>query len=129
VTQKPARKIQHLIEDVGLDFDEVVFLDVSDIEDEASHHALDAAGRVVDQSPEATGSASRSRRSPPTTSGRLPLQRGGQPPLRGGVPRALRSGSVGSPARVNRFGPLVTRRRGLASAVIAVTVASSPSLG
>jgi len=50
-----ARKIQHLIEDVALAFDEVVvFLDVSDIEDEASHYALDATGRVVDQSPEAT---------------------------------------------------------------------------
>lgn len=50
-----ARKVRHLIEDVRLDFDEVVvFLDISDIEDEASHYMLGAEGRVIDQSPEAT---------------------------------------------------------------------------
>jgi lysophospholipase L1-like esterase len=49
-----ARKIRYLM-DAGLDFDEVVvFLDISDIEDEASHYVLDAEGRVVDRSPEAT---------------------------------------------------------------------------
>lgn len=48
------RKVKYLIEEVGLDFDElVVFLDISDIEDEAWHYELDASGRVVDQGEQA----------------------------------------------------------------------------
>jgi hypothetical protein len=43
-----ARKVQHLIEDVGLGFDElVVFLDVSDVNDEATMYRVDADDRVV----------------------------------------------------------------------------------
>lgn len=43
------RKIRHLIEERGLVVDEVVvFLDVSDIEDEALYYALDARGDVID---------------------------------------------------------------------------------
>ena len=42
------RKTRHLLEDVGLRFDRlVVFVDVSDIEDEANSYAFDAQGNVV----------------------------------------------------------------------------------
>jgi hypothetical protein len=42
------RKTQYLIEDVGLDFDEaVVFLDISDTEDEAKGYELDQDGNVA----------------------------------------------------------------------------------
>jgi lysophospholipase L1-like esterase len=50
------RKLKYLIEKVKLDVDEViVFLDISDIEDEARHYTLDESGNVVDQSPESLG--------------------------------------------------------------------------
>ncbi len=42
------KKIKHLIEDVGLDFDEViVFIDISDIKDEASCYDFDEHGNVI----------------------------------------------------------------------------------
>jgi hypothetical protein len=42
------RKTRHLLEDVGLRFDRlVVFVDVSDIDDEANSYAFDAQGNVV----------------------------------------------------------------------------------
>jgi len=42
------RKIKYLIEEVGLKFNElVVFLDISDIQDEAVFYSLDEAGNVV----------------------------------------------------------------------------------
>ncbi len=42
------RKTRHLLEDVGLRFDRlVVFVDVSDIEDEANSYTFDAQGNVV----------------------------------------------------------------------------------
>jgi hypothetical protein len=42
------RKVRHLVEDVGLDFDElVVFLDVSDVWDEARVYDVDEHDRVV----------------------------------------------------------------------------------
>lgn len=42
------RKVRHLVEDVGLGFDElVVFLDVSDVHDEATMYRVDGADRVV----------------------------------------------------------------------------------
>lgn len=48
------RKLKYLVEDEKLDVDEViVFLDISDIEDEARHYELNADGNVVDQSVEA----------------------------------------------------------------------------
>jgi hypothetical protein len=52
------RKVKYLIEEVGLDFDELaVFIDISDIADEARHYRLDENGAVAwrgrDDSPEA----------------------------------------------------------------------------
>ena len=45
------RKVKYLIEDVGLQFDHlVVYLDISDIEDEAKSYKLSAANTVVDKS-------------------------------------------------------------------------------
>jgi len=42
------RKVKYLLEDVGLDFDElVVFIDISDIEDEARYYDIDANDHVV----------------------------------------------------------------------------------
>lgn len=42
------RKIKYLIEDTKLDFDEVVvFLDISDADDEAEHYAIDEYGNVI----------------------------------------------------------------------------------
>ncbi len=53
------RKIEHLLEEEGLRFDAlVVFLDVSDIQDEALRYRLDAADRVVDVEPPAPLSGS-----------------------------------------------------------------------
>jgi len=53
VSYSPAiyyKKIKHLYEDVGLRFDQVVvFLDISDIMDEAVYYRLDEAERVVDR--------------------------------------------------------------------------------
>ena len=44
------RKTRHLLEDAGLRFDElVVFIDISDIQDEALYYELDAKGNVVDR--------------------------------------------------------------------------------
>jgi hypothetical protein len=49
------RKLEYLVEDVKLDVDEaIVFLDISDIEDEARHYTLDESGNVVDQDARAT---------------------------------------------------------------------------
>ncbi len=46
------RKVKYLLEDVGLDFDElVVFLDISDIEDEARSYDIDANDHVVGAQP------------------------------------------------------------------------------
>jgi lysophospholipase L1-like esterase len=46
------RKVRYLIEDVGLAFDRlVVFLDISDIEDEATMYGMDESGRVTMQDP------------------------------------------------------------------------------
>lgn len=45
-----SRKVRYLMETVGLQFTEVVvFIDISDIEDEAAHYMLDSDGRVADQ--------------------------------------------------------------------------------
>jgi len=45
------RKVKHLIEDVQLKFDHlVVYIDLSDIHDEAVNYKLSSAGNVVDQS-------------------------------------------------------------------------------
>ena len=42
------RKTKYLIEDIGLDFDEViVFTDVSDVQDEAYYYDFDEYGNVI----------------------------------------------------------------------------------
>ena len=45
------RKVKHLIEDVQLKFDHlVVYIDISDIEDEAKNYKLSSSGSVIDKS-------------------------------------------------------------------------------
>ena len=45
-------KVRYLLEQVGLEFTEVVvFIDISDIQDEALYYDVQSDGRVVDQSP------------------------------------------------------------------------------